>query len=156
VPALLRRVVLALLLVASAFGVVACSSDDYGPIAPMQAMPESHLAPFPGATLIGSGPLPRGVGFMEATTAAGLEREFGVSTNGSPIESSIIDYYDSLLKPLGWSGGPAAWHKAGYRFTVVFNNPLAAGTREQAYELTYWEALTEDLSVTSPPATRTP
>jgi hypothetical protein len=152
----LRLVATVFLLIATATAVGACASDDYGPIAPMQAMPESHLAPFPGATLIDSGPLPRRVGFMEATTAAQMEREFGLNTNGSPIGSSVEDYYDSLLKPLGWRGGPGAWHKAGYRFTITFNSPLAANTREQAYELTYWEALTEDLSVTSPPATRTP
>jgi len=131
----------------------ACSSDDYGPIPALQAMPESHLVPFPGATLIDSGPHPRKVGFMEATYPAQLEREFGV--NGGS-QWAVFDYYDSLLKPLGWRGGGGAWRKQGYFFLVTFNSPLAANTREQAYQLTYLEAFREDLTATPPPATRTP
>ena len=131
------------LLLLMALSVGACETQDYGPVTTMQAMPESHLVPFPGATLLSQGGFPRKSSPEEGTAAAYLDREFGA--NGT--ESAVIDYYSALLKPLGWTEGCSVcsdWTKPGYGFAINVRNPGSLPSAARGYELVYDEILSEN------------
>ncbi len=133
-----------------ATSVVACETQDFTPDATMQTMPESRLAPFPNSTLLVQGAFPRTESFLEATSDAYLLRKFG--TNASYAE--VIDYYASLLGPLGWKHAcPAClgWDKPGYRFEIMTETPGSLPSSQRGYELVYDELLKE----VRPPPTRT-
>jgi hypothetical protein len=145
------RVYLLLLLLCPVF-LAACETDDYGPVKIMQAMPESYLPPYPDATLLGQGSIPRRSSPEEGTYPAQLQRQFGTTAP----ESAVIAYYESLLKPLGWAQGcPVCsnWSKPGYTFSLLDETIDALPSRDQGYTIVYDERLTEDIDHTPPPAT---
>jgi|SRR5664279_1830521 len=149
-----RKLALCLLLVLAAFVIAGCETDDYGPVKVMQAMPESHLAPYPGATLLSQGSVPRRSSPEEGTYPAQLGREFG--TNAP--ESAVIAYYESLLESLGWAQGCSVcsdWSKPGYAFALQTVSQSSLNSHEQGYSFVFHETLTEDIDHTSPPASGT-
>ena len=139
---------MALLLASSAVTLAGCETRDSGPLDTLRAMPESHLAPFPGATLLRENSMPRRSGFLEATTGAYLLREFGTHADFH----EVAEYYDGLLKPLGWSGC-YAWQKDGYIFSIEQESAVADPSDYRTYGLVYSEILAEDTSATSVGAT---
>ena len=143
-----RRVAIGLL-AASALVLTGRQSQDYTPLATMQAMPESRLPPFAGATLIRTINMPRTYTAGEITTGAYLDREFGTDAD----VYSVYAYYNSELAPLGWSDCArcGVWSKNGWEFNINVQNPLALTSSEQGYRLVYDEVLGEDTSVHPPP-----
>jgi hypothetical protein len=137
------------LLAASVFVLGGCETQDYAPIATMQAMPESRLAPFPGATLLHQGSMPRRQSLEEGVTGAYVDREFGTNAD----LNAVVAYYQSQLGPLGWTGGPAVWQKDGFDFNINVEDPGSLPSSQQGYKLVYKEVLGQDTSVTAPPAT---
>ncbi len=79
------RIALCLLLIIALVIVGACETEDYGPVKAMQAMPESHLAPFPGATLLSQGSMPRRQSIEEGTAGAYVVRRFGTNAAKSAV-----------------------------------------------------------------------
>ena len=136
-----RGLAIALLLATAALSVSSCETDDYGPVKTMQAMPESHLAPFPGARLISQGNGPRRSSLETGTAPAQLQRQFGTTATFD----DVVVYYESLLEPLGWSGCCAVWTKPGYKFSLLQESLSADPSRYQGSTLVYNELLTEDL-----------
>lgn len=139
-----RLTLVVLCLVAAS--VVACETQDYTPDATMQAMPESHLAPVPDATLLVQGATPRRHSPEEGTDAAYLIRKFG--TNATKVE--VIAHYASLLAPLGWRHPCAScqlWQKPGYEFEITTDSPEDLPSAERGYGLVYTEILREVLSL---------
>lgn len=144
-PALLRRLALGLVLASSAISLAACDTKDYGPIKALQALqalPESHLPPFPGATLLSQGSSPRVDDPLEGTYGASVGRRFGTDADFV----TVLKYYDGLLTPLGWNGC-FDWHKGGYRFSISEVGTAAMPSSEQGYKLVFNEDLSEDISV---------
>ena len=150
--ALIRPVALALVVVSSAVGVSACETKDSWPLLGLYAMPESRLSPFPGATLLGQGSTPRRSGFIEVTTPAGVDREFGTNAD----VWSVYAYYQSLLQPLGWRGQLGVWSKSGYAFDITIEKADSRPKDYENYFVVYDEQLAEDLSVTAPPGESQP
>jgi hypothetical protein len=142
-----RGLAICLLLLLAAVSVAGCETDDYGPVKTMQAMPESHLAPYPGATLISQGNAPRRSSLETGTYPAQLQRQFGTTATFN----TVVTYYQSLLEPLGWSGCCAVWKKPGYKLSLLQETLRADPSRFQGYTLVYDELLTEDLDATPPP-----
>jgi hypothetical protein len=140
---------LLLLLVLCPVFLAGCETDDYGPIKVMQAMPESHLAPFPEATLLSQGSMPRRSSPEEGTTGAYVDRKFGTNSDFT----SVVTYYQSLLTPLGWTGCCSVWQKSGFDFQIVEETPGALPSSQQGYQLVYAEILSENTDYTPPPAT---
>jgi hypothetical protein len=137
------------LLAAAILSLAACA--DYTPLATIQAMPESHLAPFPGATLRSQGSGPRQPG-IEGTSGAYTIRYFGTNAD----IWSVYAYYQSLLQPLGWTGRDGLWTKSGYTFDITVENATDRPADYENYLVVYWEQLVEDLSVTAPPGASRP
>jgi hypothetical protein len=77
----------------------------------MQAMAESHLPPFPGATLLEQGSVPWRQSFETGTSGAYVYRKFGTDAD----RYAVFGYYNSLLRPLGWPDCARCgiWHKGG-------------------------------------------
>lgn len=146
--ALLRRLALALLLFSSAVSLAACDTKDYGPVHTLEVMPEWHLPPFPGATLLSQWSGPRVDDPLEGTTAAAVTREFGTDTDFV----TVLKYYDGLLAPLGWSGC-GSWRKGDHLFDIYEEDPQAHPSDYKQYKLVYYETLSEYLGVESPPTT---
>lgn len=143
------RVYLLLLLLCPVF-LAGCETDDYGPVKIMQAMPESHLTPYPGATLLGQGAFPRRSSPEEGTSAAYLSRAFGTTASFD----AVVAYYASLVTPLGWTqdcSGCANWSKPGYTLSIVEETLGAHPSRNRGYTLVFDEVLTEDINYTPPP-----
>jgi hypothetical protein len=136
------------LVVASVFAVSGCETTDYAPVATMQAMAESHLPPFPGATLLTQGSSPWTKSVETRVTGAYVFRQFGTDAD----DSAVTAYYDSQLRPLGWTGGPAVWWKGGWLFQIQEMNPLALTSSEQGYHLVFDEILRQDVSSTAAPS----
>lgn len=143
------KIALSLLLVVAAVAIGGCESKDYAPVATMQAMSESHLPPFPGSTLLHQGSMPRRESFEEGVTGAYVDRQFGTNAGFD----AVVEYYQSELGPLGWTGGGPVWQKDGYSFEVTEQNKGDLPSAEQGYNLVYKEVLGQDTSITAPPAT---
>jgi hypothetical protein len=109
-------------------------------------MPESHVAPFPGATLLSQGSGPRQPG-IEGTSGAHTIRYFGTNAD----IWSVYAYYQSLLQPLGWRGQDGLWTKSGYTFDITLEDATTQHADYENYFVVYYEQLVEDLSVTAPP-----
>jgi len=129
-----------------------CETSDYSPIATMQAMPESHLTPYPGAVLLDSGSAPRRSSLEEGTTGAYMDRDFGVSAETSENETfrAIGAYYDSQLTPLGWTGGLAVWNKGGWEFSIEVRPKSDWPSGDQGYAVIYEEVLSQNTSSSVP------
>ena len=141
-------------MVTLAFTLGGCETQDYAPVTTMQAMPKSHLAPFAGATLLSQGAFPRRQSIEEGTAAAYLDREFGANAG----ESAVIAYYESLLKPLGWTQGCSvcsSWTKPGYYFEVSVRDPGSLPSSARGYNLVYDEILRGNIDYTPPPTSGT-
>jgi hypothetical protein len=143
------RVALSLLLVMAVVAIGGCENKDYAPIATMQAMSESHLAPFPGSTLLHQGSMPRRQSLEEGTAGAYVDREFGTNAD----IDAVVAYYQSQLGPLGWTGGRGVWQKDGFDFNINVEDPSSLPSSQQGYKIVYKEVLGQDTSVTAPPAT---
>jgi hypothetical protein len=110
-------------------------------------MPESHLAPYPVATLLSQGSSPRQPGVLEPDQAASVGRSFGTSAD----IWSVYAYYQGLLKPLGWSGSNGSWRKGSYYFEISVGKVQPDASGHERFFLVYEESLRESLSVTAPP-----
>jgi hypothetical protein len=127
-----------------------CETTDYSPIATMQAMPESHITPYPGAVLLDSGSAPRRSSLEEGTTGAYMDRDFGVNatTNANATFRAVAAYYDTQLAPLGWTGG-GPWYKGGWEFDVEERPKSDWPTADQGYALIYEEVLSQNTSTSA-------
>jgi len=142
------------LLAASIFSFAGCETQDNAPVATMQTMVESHLPPFPGATLISTGSMPWKQSLEQGTTGAYVLREFGTDAD----LYAVFAYYNSRLGPLGWSdcASCGTWNKGGWIFRIAEQNPLALTSSEKGHHLVFDEILSQDTSVSTPPASLAP
>ncbi len=121
----------------------------------MQAMAESHLPPFPGATLISTGSMPWKQSLELGTTGAYVTRTFGTDAE----DSVVIAYYQTQLQPLGWTRGCSVcdvWTKDGYHFRIDVLSPSSLTSSEQGHRLVFTEVLSQETSVSPPPASGAP
>jgi hypothetical protein len=142
------------LLAASASVLGGCENQDARPIATMQAMAESHLPPFPGATLISTGSMPWKQSLELGTTGAYVTRTFGTDAD----ESAVIAYYQTQLQPLGWTRGCSVcdvWQKPGYEFRID-QEYVGSHPEYRPYPLVFSEVLSQETSVSPPPASGAP
>jgi len=143
------------LLAASVFVLAGCETQDNAPVATMQAMVESHLPPFPGATLISTGSMPWKQSLELGATGAYVTRTFGTDAE----DSVVIAYYQTQLQPLGWTRGCSVcdiWTKDGYHFRIDVLSPSALTSSEQGHHLVFTEVLSQDTSVSPPPSSGAP
>ena len=108
---------------------------DYAPLKTMEAMPESHLTPLPGATLLRQDSRPQTFGLYGV--AASVSRTFGTNAD----IWAVNDYYQSLLQPLGWTGQQGLWTKGGYTFEIRLEDASVSSANHAKYFVVYTEQL---------------